>query len=176
LENKQTTESPNQRFPLQGTAGASPLIRVAVIADCPRLMELVRELALYEKAPEQVTVTLQEFEEAGFGARPVWKAFVAEVNGKILGFALYYIRYSTWKGCRLYLEDLVVTEESRGMGLGKLLFSRLFDEVKELGFSGMLWQVLDWNEPAINFYKKYNADFDPEWLNVSLSKEQIENF
>ncbi len=164
---------PNQKLPLQGAGG---LIRVAVKSDCPRLMELVRELALYEKAPEQVTVTLQEFEGAGFGAKPVWKAFVAEVDGKILGFALYYIRYSTWKGCRMYLEDLVVTEESRGMGLGKLLFNRLFEEVKELGFSGMLWQVLEWNEPAINFYKKYKADFDAEWINVSLSKEQIEGF
>ncbi|WP_259090971.1 GNAT family N-acetyltransferase [Mucilaginibacter dorajii] len=140
------------------------------------MMELVHELALFEKAPEQVTVTLQEFEDAGFGPKPVWKAFVAEVDGRILGFAIYYVRYSTWKGCRMYLEDLVVTEESRGMGLGKLLFARLFEEVKEQGFSGMVWQVLDWNEPAINFYKKYNAEFDAGWINVSVSKEQIEGF
>jgi GNAT superfamily N-acetyltransferase len=168
------TNKENQKLPLQGAGPGA--IRAATIEDCPRMMELVHELALFEKAPEQVTVTLQEFEDAGFGPKPVWKAFVAEVDGRILGFAIYYVRYSTWKGCRLYLEDLVVTEESRGMGLGKLLFARLFEEVKEQGFSGMVWQVLDWNEPAINFYKKYNAEFDAGWINVSLSKEQLERF
>ncbi|HYK55381.1 MAG TPA: GNAT family N-acetyltransferase, partial [Flavisolibacter sp.] len=150
-------------------------IRVARKEDCPRIMELIHELAVYEKAPEEVTVTLQEFEEAGFGPQPVWKAFVAETDGLIQGFALYYIRYSTWKGCRLYLEDLLVTEEMRGKGLGKLLFDALIREAVEKGFHGMTWQVLDWNEPAINFYKKYKASLDPEWLNGSLSKEQIAN-
>lgn len=150
-------------------------IRVARKEDCPRLLELIHELALYEKAPEEVTVSLQEFEEAGFGSNPVWKAFVAETDGIIQGFALYYIRYSTWKGCRLYLEDLLVTEKMRGQGLGKLLFDTLIREAIEKGFHGMTWQVLDWNEPAINFYKKYNASLDPEWLNGSLSREQIAN-
>ncbi|MBK0381087.1 GNAT family N-acetyltransferase [Mucilaginibacter segetis] len=148
-------------------------LRIAVKDDCLRLLELVNELALYERAPEEVTVTLQEFEEAGFGNKPVWKAFVAEVEGLIVGFALYYVRYSTWKGCRLYLEDLVVTESLRGKGIGKLLFDRLITEAEELGFSGMVWQVLDWNEPAINFYRKYEANIEAGWLNASLSKEQI---
>ncbi|PAW94163.1 GNAT family N-acetyltransferase [Mucilaginibacter sp. MD40] len=150
-------------------------IRIATKADCPRLMELIRELALFERAPEQVTVTLEEFEEAGFGKKPVWKAFVVETHGVVVAFALYYVRYSTWKGSRLYLEDLIVTEEFRGKGIGKMLFDRLFQEVRELGFSGMVWQVLDWNEPAINFYKKYGADLDSGWINASLSKEQVAN-
>lgn len=150
-------------------------LRVAVKSDCPRLMELIRELALFERAPDEVTVSLEEFEEAGFGAKPVWKAFVVEIDGVVVAFALYYVRYSTWKGNRLYLEDLIVTEEHRGKGLGKLLFDRLFQEVRELDFSGMVWQVLDWNEPAINFYKKYGADLDAGWLNASLSKEQVAN-
>lgn len=132
------------------------------------MMELVRELALYEKAPEQVTVTLEHFEESGFGPNPVWWAFVAEEDGVIAGMALYYIRYSTWKGTRMYLEDIVVTDSHRGKGIGKLLFDRLIVEAQEKKFSGILWQVLDWNEPAINFYKKYNATFDPTWLNVSI--------
>ena len=148
-------------------------IRAAKKEDCPRLLELVNELALFEQAPQEVTVTLQEFEDAGFGEKPVWKAFVAETGGLIVGFALYYIRYSTWKGCRMYLEDLIVTEAARGKGIGKLLFDRLIVEARDLGFSGMVWQVLDWNRPAINFYKKYEAMVEAGWLNASLSKEQL---
>ncbi len=149
-------------------------IRTAVKADCSRLLELIRELAIYEKAPLEVTVSLEEFENAGFGDNPVWKAFVAEENGIIQGFGLYYIRYSTWKGCRMYLEDLLVTEKMRGKGLGKMIFDRLIEEAKEKNFKGMTWQVLDWNDPAINFYEKYNAEFDSGWINVSLSKDQID--
>ena len=144
-------------------------IRRAEKKDCIRLLELVKELAFYEKAPEQVTVSLEHFEESGFGANPVWWAFVAEENNIILGFALYYIRYSTWKGQRMYLEDFIVTETARGKGVGKLLFDALIVEAKEKNFSGIVWQVLDWNEPAINFYKKYNAAFDGEWINCSLN-------
>lgn len=151
-------------------------LRVAKKEDCPRLLDLVRELALFEKAPHEVSVTLEEFEDAGFGQKPVWKAFVAEVDDFIVGFALYYIRYSTWKGCRLYLEDLIVTESMRGKGIGKMLFDRLLQEGRELGFNGMVWQVLDWNEPAINFYKKYEAAIEAGWLNASLSKEQIVSY
>jgi GNAT superfamily N-acetyltransferase len=148
-------------------------IRVAKKEDCARLLDLVHELALFERAPEEVTVTLQEFEEAGFGIKPVWKAYVANMDGLIVGFALYYIRYSTWKGQRLYLEDLIITEPFRGKGIGKLLFDRLIQEAQELGFNGMVWQVLDWNEPAIKFYKKYEANIETGWLNAALSKEQI---
>ena len=144
------------------------ILRRAVKEDCPRIMQLVHELAVFEKAPDEVTVTLDHFTESGFGSQPVWWAFVAEVNGTVQGFALYYIRYSTWKGQRMYLEDLLVTEEMRGKGLGKLLFDRLVEEAKEKGLSGMVWQVLDWNEPAITFYKKYGATIESEWLNCSL--------
>lgn len=143
-------------------------IRRAVKEDCPRLLELVTELAIYEKAPNNVTVTLEHFTESGFGEKPVWWAFVAEENGFIQGFALYYIRYSTWKGQAMYLEDIIVTESARGKGIGKLLFVQLITEAKEKKFNRIIWQVLEWNEPAINFYKKYNAEFDGEWLNGSI--------
>jgi GNAT superfamily N-acetyltransferase len=145
------------------------LIRRAVKEDCPRLLDLIRELADYEKAPDEVTVTLEHFINSGFGPNPVWWAFVADVDSQVEGFALYYVRYSTWKGQRMYLEDLIVTEKMRGKGLGKLLFDQLLLEVKEKNFQGMVWQVLDWNEPAINFYKKYSAAFDAGWINCAVS-------
>lgn len=147
----------------------SILIRRAKKEDCARLLELIHELAVYEKAPEQVTVTLEHFIDSGFGPNPVWWAFVAEVDGKVQGFALYYIRYSTWKGQRMYLEDILVTEEMRGKNIGKLLFEALIQEAKERKLNGIVWQVLEWNEPAINFYKKYfKAHFDAEWINCSI--------
>lgn len=159
-------------------------IRVAKKEDCARLLELINELALYEKAPEEVTVTLAQFIDAGFGNNPVWKAFVAELpsplgetfDGEIVGFALFYTRYSTWKGCRLYLEDFIVTEAYRGKGIGKMLFEKVMEETKNGNYSGMVWQVLDWNEPALNFYNKYAARIEEGWLNASFSKEQIDGF
>jgi GNAT superfamily N-acetyltransferase len=143
-------------------------IRNAVKADCPAMMDLIRELAIFEKAPEQVTVSLSHFEESGFGEKPVWWGFVAEIDGIIVAMALYYIRYSTWKGQRMYLEDIVVSEAYRGQGVGAALMEALIAEAKAKQFKGMIWQVLDWNEAAIQFYKKYEAHFDPEWINVSL--------
>jgi len=143
-------------------------IRKAKKEDCPRIFELIQELAVYERAPDEVTVTFEHFENSGFGEHPVWWAFVVEVDEVIVGFALYYIRYSTWKGQRMYLEDIVVTESMRRKGLGAKLFERLIEEMHEKNLNGIVWQVLDWNEPAINFYKKYKATFDAEWLNCSL--------
>ena len=143
-------------------------IRRAVKEDCPRILELVKELARYERAPNEVTVSLDHFQRSGFGSRPVWWAFVAEVDGSVEGFALWYVRFSTWKGQRMYLEDLYVTDAMRGKGLGKLLFDKLITEARRKKFNGIMWQVLEWNEPAINFYKKYETSFDPEWINCGI--------
>ena len=151
-------------------------IRRAVTEDCPRLLELIHELAEYERAPQEVTVTLEHFEESCFGKNPVCWTFVASLpptpsqggGEKIVGFALYYIRYSTWKGQAMYLEDILVTKEMRGKGIGKLLMDRLIEEARKKKFNRIIWQVLDWNEPALNFYKKYNASFDDEWVNCSI--------
>ncbi|MFT4094467.1 MAG: GNAT family N-acetyltransferase [Niabella sp.] len=151
-------------------------IRRAAAADCPRILELVQELADYEKAPREVTVSPEHFTESGFGANPVWWGFVATLSsnalsggeGEIVAFALYYIRFSTWKGQAMYLEDILVTEKMRGKGIGKHLFDRLVKEAKDKGLKRICWQVLDWNQPAIDFYKKYNASFDGEWINCSI--------
>ncbi len=143
-------------------------IRPAIAEDCPAMLDLIRELAAYERAPDAVTVSLEHFRESGYGDSPVWWAWVVEAEGLIVGFALYYVRYSTWKGQRMYLEDIIVTEPWRGKGIGKLLMDQLIAVATEKKFTGMIWQVLDWNEPAINFYKRYNAKFDGEWVNVSI--------
>lgn len=154
-------------------------IRKARREDCPRMMELVKELAEFERAPAEVTVNPGHFEESGFGAHPVWWAYVATVDDGIpgekeyiAGFALYYIRYSTWKGQRMYLEDILVTEKYRGKGLGTRLFEKLIEVAKEKKFGAISLQVLDWNEPAIRFYKKYNSRFNPGWLNADIEITQ----
>ncbi len=229
-------------------------IRRARREDCPEMLELIRELAAFERAPAAVTVSLAHFEESGFGQQPVWWAFVActsvqeqaaeeqvatseepvsviqdpllasimpsaplpaegevqpklqqvvhnldltepgiQLEGAILpaipepvkeamplasatvqacervvGFALYYIRYSTWKGRRMYLEDIIVTESWRGKGVGTALMDALFGEAKVEKFHGINWQVLEWNEPAMKFYERYGVAFDREWVNVAV--------
>ncbi len=145
--------------------------------DLPMVLELIRELALYEKAPEEVTNTLEMMEEDGFGKNPVFGMYVTEKisTGEIIGIAIYYYRYSTWKGKRLYLEDIVVTESERGNGAGKMLFDRVMQKSLEDKCTGMMWQVLDWNAPAINFYNKYNALLEAGWINCHLQSKEIED-
>lgn len=148
-------------------------IRRAEPLDVPRMLELVRELALFEKAPEAVTVTEEEMRDAGFGKNPVWVGWVAQVDGVIQGMAVCYERYSTWKGRRLYLEDIIVTEAARGQRIGEKLFLECVRYAVEKGYSGMLWQVLDWNTDAIRFYDRFGAKYSNEWLNGSLEAEQL---
>jgi len=144
------------------------ILRTGTEADLERLHELIMELAIYEKGEDQVSNTLDRMKEEGLGSSPVFGFFVAELDDEIIGAAVYYWRYSTWKGKRLYLEDLIVTEAFRGKGAGKLLFDKMIEFGKQENASGMMWQVLDWNEPAINFYKKYNTSFDKEWVNCYI--------
>ena len=141
--------------------------------DLPAILDLIKELALYEKAPDEVTNTIEMMEKDGFGPEPVFGFFVVEKGEEktIVGTAIYYYRYSTWKGKRLYLEDYIITEKERGKGAGKLLFERVLAKSLEDGCTGMMWQVLDWNEPAINFYKKYGASMEEEWINCNLQSE-----
>ncbi len=149
------------------------VIREGKKEDLPRVLELVKELAEFERAPEQVINTVAQMEIDGFGPQPIFGFFVAEGARGIVGLSLYYWRYSTWKGKRLYLEDIIVTESERGRGVGKELFDRTLRHALEQNCSGMMWQVLDWNEPAIRFYRKYGAHLTDEWVNCSLERDQI---
>ena len=150
------------------------IIRKGELADVPRALELVKELATYEKAPNEVEVTVAEMENWGFGADKVFDFFVGECQGNIEGIALFYYKYSTWKGKCIFLEDIIVTEKMRGKGIGKLLFEEVVKVAKEKKVRRMEWQVLDWNETAINFYKKYNSLFDGEWINCKLTDKELQ--
>lgn len=151
-------------------------IRKGTENDIPQALVLVQELANYEKAPQEVEVTVAEMTVWGFGADKQFDFYVAEQNNNIIGMALYYYKYSTWKGKCLFLEDIVVTQTQRGQGIGKLLFEQIAKIAKEENVRRMEWQVLDWNEPAIGFYKKYNATLDGEWINCKLTMEQLQQF
>lgn len=150
-------------------------IRRGTKADLPQALELIRELALYEKAPEQVDNSVERMEVDGFGDQPVFEFFVAE-DDHIKGIAIYYYRYSTWKGKSIYLEDLVVKESERGSGIGKKLLDAVVLEARATDSRQVTWQVLDWNEPAIRFYEKLGAELDGEWINCRLNHQQILNY
>jgi len=149
-------------------SGASevPRIRMATEADLDPILALVRELADYEKSPEKVTATLETYRDA-FSNR-YFDAIVATIAGKIVGMALYYRTFSTWKGRMMHLEDFVVAEAYRRSGVGKHIFEAFLEKAHEAGSVMCKWQVLRWNDPAINFYRKYDAVFDDEWVDVKL--------
>ena len=143
-------------------------IRPGLKSDLPKVLELINDLALFEKAPEQVTITLEQLEKDGFEGIPLFHFLVAESNHAVVGMAFYYFRYSTWKGKILYLEDFVVKQEHRSRGIGKMLFNELKSQAVQDNCVGMSWQVLDWNSDAIRFYKSIGAELDDEWLNGKL--------
>lgn len=149
------------------------MIRKGFKEDLPAVLKLIKELAEYEKEPHEVIVTLQELEYDGFGENPLFKFFVAEMDKKIVGMALYFVKYSTWKGKCVYLDDIIITQPYRRKGIGKLLFETVVKETIDLRARRLEWQVLDWNQPAIEFYKKYDAKFMKEWLSCRLTDENL---
>ncbi|MBC8111241.1 MAG: GNAT family N-acetyltransferase [Verrucomicrobia bacterium] len=151
-------------------------IRTAKPEDVNNIFILIQELAIFEKALHEVTNTPEQLLADGFGENPLFSCLIAEIENEVVGMSFYYFRYSTWKGKRLYLEDLIVKENYRNRQIGRLLLEATMQESLTTNCSGMVWQVLDWNEPAIKFYQKYQAAFDGEWLNVSLNKQQIVDF
>ena len=150
-------------------------IRKGIRSDISAVFRLVNELALFEKLPEAVIVSMAEMEKDGFGENPIFSFYVAEVDSEIVGIAVYYVKYSTWKGRGLYLEDLIVTEKMRGKGIGRKLFDAYLSEAKKIGAKQAHWQVLDWNTPAVEFYKKLGASIEAEWWDCKLTEEQINN-
>tara|TARA_B100001250_G_C19672052_1_gene731921 strand:- start:295 stop:777 length:483 start_codon:yes stop_codon:yes gene_type:complete len=149
------------------------IIRKGVKEDLPDVLSLIKELADYENALQEVKITLKDLERDGFENHPCYWFLVAENKNQIIGLSFYWIRYSTWKGKFLFLEDFVIKEEYRRHGVGEKLFKATIKICQELKLNGMTWQVLDWNTPAINFYKKYNADISSAWLNGKLTNKQI---
>ncbi len=151
------------------------IVQPAAVKDVPAIYNLIQKLAEYERAPDAVTLSLEQFAEDGFGPSPVWQALVARAGEEVVGFALWYMRYSTWKGRRLYLEDLYVEEAWRRAGVATALMDGLVAAAQQNGCTGMVWQVLEWNEPAKAFYRRYSPEviFDAGWDNVSLAVAPI---
>lgn len=152
------------------------IIRNARKEDMPEVLNLIKELALFEKEPHAVEVTVDELEQDGFGAHPAFHCFVAEIDSKIKGIALIYNRYSTWKGRAIHLEDLIVSQELRGSGIGTALLDEVIKYGYNLGVKRINWEVLDWNEPAIAFYEKKGANVMRDWDVVQLSETAIKNY
>tara|TARA_Y100000817_G_scaffold57947_2_gene42916 strand:- start:2005 stop:2457 length:453 start_codon:yes stop_codon:yes gene_type:complete len=148
------------------------IIRKGVKKDIPQVLDLIKELAEFENAPDQVTNTIERLENDGFGNQPVYDLFVAESENKIIGMAITYFRYSTWKGKNLYIEDLIINEKFRREGIGLKVFEELKKFAKNTSCVGISLQVLDWNKIGINFYKKLNMKFDKEWINCNLNLDE----
>jgi len=152
------------------------LIREARKSDAKQILDLIKELADFEKEPHEVEVTVQDLQKDGFDANPAFKCFVAENNMNIAGIALVYNRYSTWKGRSLHLEDLIVSEKYRGNKIGTLLLDQVVKYGKSLGVKRISWEVLDWNEPAIAFYEKKGAKVLRDWDVVQLNEQGINDY
>mgnify|MGYP003637410315 CR=1 FL=1 len=152
------------------------LIREAIKEDMPQVLNLIKELAVFEKEENAVEVTVSDLERDGFGPKILFQCFVAEVDGIIKGMALVYPRYSTWKGPIIHLEDLIVTESMRNTGMGTALLNEVIKYGNSLGVKRINWEVLDWNEPAINFYKSKGANVMRDWDVVHLNEEGIKNY
>ncbi len=151
-------------------------IRKATKEDIPQILGLIKELAEYEKAPNEVIVTEETLLRDGFSDLPLFYTLVGEANGDIVGMALYFYKYSTWKGKVMHLEDLIVKQSERGKGYGKVLLNEIIEVAKSEDLKRIDWQVLDWNTPAVKFYESIGADIQKEWWNCRLDKQNLANY
>jgi len=144
--------------------------------DMKRVHELIMELALYEKLPKEVDLTIDDLINDGFGERKLFNCFVAEVNSRVEGMAIIYNRYSTWKGRTIHLEDLIVTKKMRNNGIGALLLDKVILFGKQMGVKRISWEVIDWNTKAIKFYERKGAKLIPDWNIIHLNEEAIKSY
>jgi GNAT superfamily N-acetyltransferase len=152
------------------------IIRPGCQQDISAVYALIKELAEYERAPDEVTNTVEDMIADGFGDHPCYSLLVAEVNGEIAGMAIYFVKYSTWKGKGIYLDDIIVTGKYRRRGIGTRLFKEVIRQAARMNARTLHWQVLDWNTPAIEFYKKYSCSIEDNWLDCKLTAEQITQY
>ena len=152
------------------------LIRKAEKKDSLAILNLIKELALFEKEPESVKLKLSDIENDGFGTKPLFECIVAEINKRIIGMAIYYPRYSTWNGPTIHLEDLIVSEQYKGKGIGTQLYSNFIKMALNSGVKRVEWNVLDWNSPAINFYKKSGAKVLDDWRSVQMHQSEMKKY
>ena len=152
------------------------LIRKAEKKDSLAILNLIKELALFEKEPESVKLKLTDIENDGFGTKPLFECIVAEINERIIGMAIYYPRYSTWNGPTIHLEDLIVSEQYKGKGIGTQLYSNFIKMALNSGVKRVEWNVLDWNSPAINFYKKSGAKVLDDWRSVQMHRSEMKKY
>jgi len=152
------------------------LVRESSPEDMPSVLELIKELAVFEKAPDAVEVTVETLIEEGFGSRPLFTCFVAEVGQEIVGMALFYYRFSTWKGRTIHLEDLIVKENMRGSGVGKELYTKVIEYAHGKKVKRIEWAVLDWNEGAIRFYERTGAVILKDWYIAHMEEAGIKNY
>ena len=151
-------------------------IREGKITDMPSVLNLIKELAHFEKEADAVVISVADLEKDGFGNAPLFKTFVAEVDEEIVGMALFYPRYSTWKGPTIHLEDLIVKKNKRGLNIGSALYKKVIEYGHNLGVRRMEWVVLGWNTPAIEFYKKTGAYILDDWKTVQMDELAIKNY
>ncbi len=151
-------------------------IRPAVASDMLAVHSLIHELAIYERAPEEHSCTVDQLVIDGFSENPAFDCWVAEINDIVVGMMLYYVKYSTWKGKCIYLDDIIVTESARGKGVGRVLLNQLIRIARARKMHRLEWQVLNWNEPAIHFYEKFGVDLDPDWINCRLTFAQLQAY
>ena len=152
------------------------IIRKGEQKDMKSVLELIQELAVFEKEPDAVELTVADLERDGFGSNPLFHTFVAEINENIVGIALYYYRYSTWKGKTIHLEDLIVTHQKRNLGVGKALYTAVLKYAFDHNYNRVAWEVLDWNTNAIEFYKSTGATYLSGWHVVQMNKENLAKF
>lgn len=151
-------------------------IRLGEKKDMPSVLDLIIELAVFEKEPDAVEITLADLVRDGFSEKSMFKVFVAEQDNKIIGIALFYERYSTWKGRTIHLEDLIVTKNKQKIGAGKALYSAVLKYAYDNNFNRVSWEVIDWNTNAIDFYKSTGATYLNDWSVVQMNKENLEKF